>query len=185
MESGDHFNTDLIKDKNLFKNIHHQREQFTTLFSEIANDFPQSVLEKYHSASKGCKVSQGWNLNLCPYQVLDIIRDFDSVQGLNIRILNWWGHGLYLILQIGKKANELSFLKKATQLKGWKIGNGNDPYNYQILFKSSVDLNSKSMEETLKNQNKLILFKELQYLDKKSIKLVILEEINLILDNCS
>ena len=49
----------------------------------------------------GVKVSKGNQLDSLPYQVLDIIRDFDPHSGLNLRLLNWWGKGLYCIILYG------------------------------------------------------------------------------------
>jgi hypothetical protein len=85
---------DLLKDKSIFDQIQVQKSIFIEIFTELANQYPQSKLTKFHSNARGVKVSHGINLDQYPYQVLDIFRDFDLNSGLNVRVLNWMGHGL-------------------------------------------------------------------------------------------
>ncbi len=91
----------LLRDKDLFLKISDQKDLFIQLFSELGNHFPAQKLSLIHTDSRGCSTSKGNQLENCPYQVLDLIRDFDPVSGLNIRILNWWGHGLYVFILYG------------------------------------------------------------------------------------
>jgi len=79
------------------------KSQFWELLSRCANTVPSENLLRIHSKSGGSKLSRGNDLLGFPYQVLDLIRDFDPESGLNIRVLNWFGHGLYLFILIGKK----------------------------------------------------------------------------------
>ncbi len=94
----------LLGDPALFKKINSQTQLFVRLFTEIGNTFPQEYLQKIHLGSMGVKVSKGNQLDSLPYQVLDIIRDFDPHTGLNLRLLNWWGKGLYCIILYGSDA---------------------------------------------------------------------------------
>lgn len=79
------------------------KRQFWELLSRCANAIPSENLLSIHPKNNGPKLSRGNDLLGFPYQVLDLIRDFDPGSGLNIRVLNWFGHGLYLFILIGKK----------------------------------------------------------------------------------
>lgn len=81
----------------------HLKKQFWELLSRCANAIPSENLLSIHPKSNGPKLTRGNDLLGFPYQVLDLIRDFDPEFGLNIRVLNWFGHGLYLFILIGKK----------------------------------------------------------------------------------
>lgn len=94
----------LLGDPALFKKINSQTQLFVRLFTEIGNTFPQEYLQEIHHGSMGVKVSKGNQLDSLPYQVLDIIRDFDPHSGLNLRLLNWWGKGIYCIILYGTDA---------------------------------------------------------------------------------
>jgi hypothetical protein len=96
--------TKLLGEPELFRKINSQTQLFVRLFTEIGNAFPQQYLKTIHGKSKGIKVSKGNQLEELPYQVLDIIRDFDPKTGLNFRLLNWWGKGLYCFILYGSEA---------------------------------------------------------------------------------
>jgi hypothetical protein len=91
----------LTSDRELFENISLAKKAFVTLFSKVGNEFSDKSLDPAHRNHKGIKISQGNELQHCPYQVLDIIRDFDARDGLNIRVLHWWGRGIYLFIFLG------------------------------------------------------------------------------------
>jgi hypothetical protein len=97
---------ELLRNNPLFQKIKEQSNLFEELFNELANEFPQKILLKFHGNSKGTKISKGFNLENSPYQVLDLVRDFDDLSGFNIRILNWWGHGLYIFVYLGSGTSE-------------------------------------------------------------------------------
>lgn len=91
-------NEELIRKQNRLKLIFHE------LLGELGNEFSNQTLQDLHFPSRGKKVTQGNDLIGLPYQVLDLIRDFDFDHGLNIRILNWFGKGIYLFVLFGKEA---------------------------------------------------------------------------------
>src|SRR5690606_19496636 len=80
-----------LHDRLLFEEIHHLKSYFIRLFSDLANEISLDYLQVLHPQSQGIKISKGNELQHCPYQVLDLIRDFDIHMGLNIRVMNWWG----------------------------------------------------------------------------------------------
>lgn len=87
--------------KQYFESYNKQSKLLTSTFTHISNLFPQSKLKTVFENSKGSKISKGYNLDGYPYQVLDLIRNFDEKDGFNIRILAWWGNGLYVFLTYG------------------------------------------------------------------------------------
>lgn len=89
-------------DRKLFEKISAAKNFTISVFSEVGNQLAKVNLKKVHARDKGVKISKGNELRQCPYQVLDIIRDFDMDRGLNIRILHWWGRGLFLFLFFGE-----------------------------------------------------------------------------------
>lgn len=89
-------NTDLIRRQNFLKS------QFISILEEVANSFSISDFENISPRSRGSKISKGNGLLGLPYQVLDLIRDFDSLEGANIRLLNWFGNGLFVSVLMGK-----------------------------------------------------------------------------------
>ncbi len=92
----------LVADADLLQKIHKSKKCFQSLFTELANRIMKEKHEEWHTTSKGAKVSQGNSLQFCPYQVLDIVRDFNAEAGLNIRLLNWWGRGIYIFVYLGR-----------------------------------------------------------------------------------
>jgi hypothetical protein len=133
---------ELFNNKFLFEKIHVLKSQFANLLTEISNAFPQEKLLQVYPSSKGTKVSMGNELQHCPYQVLDIFRNFDKANGHNIRVLNWWGHGLYLFVHFGKNpSRELvdhSGYEKFIEQQ-YALTTGSSPWDYQgIIQKSSL-----------------------------------------------
>lgn len=106
----------LASERELFENISLAKKSFVALLSKIGNEFSNERLNHAHSNHKGIKISQGNELHHCPYQVLDIVRDFDPGFGLNIRILNWWGHGIYLFVFLGNRHPSLQSLTPLLRL---------------------------------------------------------------------
>ncbi|WP_339903591.1 hypothetical protein [uncultured Cyclobacterium sp.] len=91
----------ITKEKELFENISRAKKEFIHALSLVGNRIPFNKIEEIHDEHKGIKISQGNELQSCPYQVLDIVRDFDLNTGLNIRILHWWGRGAYFLVFYG------------------------------------------------------------------------------------
>ncbi len=103
MKSADHLNLELWEDEALIRQQNQLKYQFWELLGKVGDQIEQQDLLKIHARSKGKKLSQGSDLMGLPYQVLDIVRDFDLASGLNIRVLNWYGKGLYLLVLLGKE----------------------------------------------------------------------------------
>ncbi len=118
-------NADLIQQQNLL------RRQFSAVFEELGNSIALSELLEISSNSKGIKLSKGNDLLGFPYQVLDLIRDFDSDNGANIRILNWFGNGLFLIILLGK--NRRNLIQEFLNL-GFSYGLSENQWDYPDLL---------------------------------------------------
>lgn len=125
-------NNELIQRQNQLKN------QFQTILEGVGNFFSLTDLLKISSKSRGVKVTKGNDLLGYPYQVLDLIRDFDPENGANIRILNWFGNGLYLTILLGKNRRN-----PASELipKGYFFGLCENLWDYPdlILNKNTTD----------------------------------------------
>lgn len=89
-------NTDLIRRQNFLK------RQFIGILEEVANSISNHEFEDISARSRGSKISKGNDLLGRPYLVLDLIRDFGSLEGTNIRLLNWFGTGFFVTVLMGK-----------------------------------------------------------------------------------
>lgn len=162
---------DLIKRQNRLKSA------FLTLLEEVGNSFSNSLLQTYHLSARGVKISKGNDLLGCPYQVMDIIRDFDPEMGANIRLLNWFGHGCYVIYHL---PDTDGFIRQLLLNKGFSFSITESPWDYpeMILAQATSTLledfpNAKpsppvwikalSLSENLQN-NVLILQEEVKKL---------------------
>ncbi|MCS5489949.1 hypothetical protein [Algoriphagus limi] len=94
---------DLWGNEALIRRQNQLKYQFWTLLGRVGDEFSQNFLSSIHPESKGKKLAQGQDLGGLPYQVLDIIRDFDFNNGLNIRLLNWFGKGVFLFVLAGNE----------------------------------------------------------------------------------
>ncbi|MBN7812671.1 hypothetical protein J0A68_17075 [Algoriphagus sp. H41] len=118
-------NRDLIRRQNFLKN------QFISILEEVANAFPAREFQDLSQRPRGSKVSKGNDLLGLPYQVLDLIRDFDSLDGVNIRLLNWFGRGFYLTLLLGKeRKNPVQPLLE----EGFSFGLSENKWDYPDLI---------------------------------------------------
>ncbi|QDH80883.1 hypothetical protein FKX85_18275 [Echinicola soli] len=125
----------ILEDEELFLGIHRLKEQFVSLFSTIANQISDQELTTFHPYPKGKKITKGNELQHCPYQVLDLVRDFDKKDGLNIRFINWWGNGLYLFVFFGiDRLPEESVFKNYTN-HGFEICLTGSPWDYTGIVK--------------------------------------------------
>jgi hypothetical protein len=148
----------LIRDESLFKNITEQKDAFVKMFSELGNLFPKEKLVKVHSKANGVKVTKGNNLQNCPYQVLDLIQDFDLETGMNIRILNWWGHGMMILILYGNQ----TALKYETSLsfnKDFFLSKADSPWDYKSIMESFTNLENLNLKEHLSHCGHLQIFK--------------------------
>jgi len=130
-------NSDLVRRQNLLK------RQFVNILEEVANSISNLELEKISQRSRGSKISKGNDLLGLPYQVLDLIRDFDSFDGVNIRLLNWFGNGFFITVLLGKNRKSLSaqFLKE-----GFSFGLSENKWDYPDLI---LNKNQTNKPETI------------------------------------
>tara|TARA_R110002020_G_scaffold93413_11_gene225391 strand:- start:373 stop:936 length:564 start_codon:yes stop_codon:yes gene_type:complete len=89
-------------DQDIIPRQNRLKAKFWNILSEVGNTVELGSLSTIHEKSRGIKLSKGNDLLGYPYQVLDLIRDFNPEDGLNIRLLNWFGHGLFIFVLIGK-----------------------------------------------------------------------------------
>ena len=133
----------LLKDRNVFEEISSLKLFFVSVFSQLGNDFPTNDILQVHPGSKGLKISKGNELLSCPYQVLDIVRDFDMDNGFNIRILNWWGRGLFIFVFFGYENRFLiedSLFLSWLQHHEYLLAKSDSPWDYeQIIDKNQVE----------------------------------------------
>lgn len=135
----------LWKDLELFKKQHRLKLQFWTILNEVAEGISEEKLSAVHSKHKSFKLSKGNDLLGMPYHVLDIIRDFDEKKGLNFRLLNWFGVGIYFMVLTG---NEISSSLSTKFFKGgFNLGDTDSPWDYPGLILE------KKVIYTFDNQN--------------------------------
>lgn len=125
-------NADLIQQQNLLK------RQFSAVFEEVGNSIFLNELTGISSRSRGVKLSKGNDLLGFPYQVFDLIRDFDPDHGANIRVLNWFGNGLFLTILIGKnRRNPIQEFKNL----GYSYGLSENQWDYpDLILKKNIAL---------------------------------------------
>lgn len=118
-------NAELIQQQNLLKS------QFIAVFEKVGNAFSIEDFYRISTKSRGIKLSKGNDLLGFPYQVLDFIRDFDSNNGVNIRLLNWFGNGLYFAVYLGKNRRNpfFEFLEM-----GFSFGLSENQWDYGDLI---------------------------------------------------
>jgi hypothetical protein len=147
--------------KDFFHHFHDQVKIIQDLFTEIANHFPQEKLKEYFIQARGCKVSKGNQLELLPYQVLDIVRDFDPQTGFNIRLLNWWGNGFYIFLTYGSQIKHQFKNDWLSKFHDFQISFTKSPYDYTVNEKNSLILNKKNITLAINSSNQLQIWKKL------------------------
>jgi len=147
----------IYTNKELFEEIHEAKKTFINLLENISNRMDPNDLRKAHTAHKGMKISKGNELEHCPYQVLDLIRDFDPESGLNIRLLHWWGKGMFLFILVGKdffKREDLHLIVKEKHLSGFFISAASSPFSYRQLVED-YELKKIPMTESLSDYSTL------------------------------
>ncbi|WP_158859892.1 hypothetical protein [Lunatibacter salilacus] len=126
----------IYRNKELFEEIHEAKKAFIGMLENISNIIVLDDLKEVHPNHKGTKISKGNELEHCPYQVLDIIRDFDPETGLNIRLLHWWGKGMFLFVLISKSffdGKQLENFLKDRSLDGFFISIASSPFSYKQI----------------------------------------------------
>jgi hypothetical protein len=156
----------ITRERELFEKISAAKSLFVTLFSEVGNQVGLVDLNEIHPDQKGMKISKGNELQQCPYQVLDIIRDFNKESGLNIRVLHWWGRGLFLQLYFGRMHPFLQTpgLEKLAQSRFYLCKA--DRWNYQKI----IDEQHLEPFDTQNLPNHLLHYSHLQLLKSLPIR---------------
>ncbi|WP_186756910.1 hypothetical protein [Echinicola salinicaeni] len=165
-------NIELLENQSLQNQIHLLKEQFIGLFTSVANQIPDAELTLLHPHHKGKKISKGNELQHCPYQVLDIVRDFDKKSGFNIRLLNWWGHGLYIFIYHGAEKIPTSDQYHSYLSNAYNISLTGSPWDYKGMIIHQMQTNEVPFEGIPTHINKL---KHLQLIKKIAYKATIEE----------
>ncbi|SFB25151.1 hypothetical protein [Algoriphagus aquimarinus] len=144
-EESNYLDLDLWLDQDIIPRQNRLKAKFWEILAEVGNSFEPEKLQDIHSRSRGVKLSKGNDLLGYPYQVLDIIRDFDLTNGLNIRILNWFGHGLFLFVQIGKNNPKAPF-QELSENK-WVFDQSSSPWDYPEILLNNAFTNSPTVSD--------------------------------------
>lgn len=130
-ELGNTLDLDLWSDTDLIRRQSLLKRQFLAMMEDVANEIPLRELNKLSARARGSKISRGNDLLGFPYQVLDVIRDFDTSIGINIRLLNWYGNGFFLTVLLGKERENPVF--KFLQ-EGFSYGLSENKWDYPDLL---------------------------------------------------
>jgi len=142
------------------------KSRFWTLFGDLADHFSGQLLSEIHPPHKGKKLSKGNNLIGFPHHVLDLIRDFDPKSGLNIRLLNWFGHGVFLFVYLSPTYQQKT--KKSWANSDFKLSLCENIYDYPGMIlegKYQVLEENKISDST----GFIVLFKELSIYEDQSL----------------
>jgi len=148
--------------KAFFEHFNQQTHLIIQVFTEVCNAFPQYKLKSIFPNAKGCKVTKGNQLKGLPYQVLDLVRDFDAHHGFNIRILNWWGNGLFVFITYGSSTAKLFQEVLSTSFDGYNISMLNSTFDYEKVLNNSEILNNKNLNSEIEASNQLQIWKKLE-----------------------
>jgi hypothetical protein len=173
----------ITQDRKLFEKISAAKRLIVRIFSDVGNQLAGANLREVHATEKGIKISKGNELQQCPYQVLDIIRDFDMDKGLNIRILHWWGRGMFLFLFFGKNHPSLkNFYAKKKNLEEFSVCHS-DRWNYSEIIdhRKTRHVNSLNLDNHLQFFAHLQLVKPISLGETEALAESILAEITALL----
>lgn len=129
--SNQQIDLDFWLDKSIVDRQQHLKAQFIEILEDIGNSVSSEELDFTHPTSRGKKISKGNDLLGYPYLVLDLIRDFNPDTGRNIRVLNWFGHGLYILVFLGK---ETTISSEDLLNSGFEFGLTDDPWDFGKLI---------------------------------------------------
>ena len=121
----------LWMDQSLIRRQNQLKNQFIQLLEAVGNSVSNQELNLFFEQSKGKKISKGNDLLGFPYQVLDLVRVFDYQSGLNIRLLNWFGNGFFVLIFLGEKVG-LNF--ETLYKSGFSLGMVEDPWDFGALI---------------------------------------------------
>lgn len=149
-------------DRGFWEKQHQLKLDFWRILGNVSNAIDSGSFAQIHPAHKGKKLTRGNDLSGFPYQVLDLIRDFDLRNGLNIRVLNWFGNGLYIFVLLGKENPYAQ--KEFFEQNGFHFGLSSSPWSYSEL----IDLQLFTKNPTGKEIEKSTFiqwFKQLEAID--------------------
>lgn len=161
----------IYKNKALFEEIHQAKMSALRLLENVSNRIDLNELAEMHAGHKGVKISKGNELEHCPYQVLDVVRDFDPTRGLNIRLLHWWGYGMFLFVLLGKDYLGKEALEKllfSEPLRGFVVSKVPTPFDYKRILEEAEQAGFKNpVGEDLSSlaEGRIQLVKKIPYED--------------------
>ncbi|REG88281.1 hypothetical protein [Algoriphagus antarcticus] len=135
---------ELWLDQDIIPRQNRLKAKFWEILAEVANSVDSEMLIKIHAESRGTKLSKGNDLLGYPYQVLDLIRDFDVNDGLNIRVLNWFGHGLFIFILLGKNHPNAPFQK--LNENSWLFDHSPTPWEYPEILLNNASTKTPTAE---------------------------------------
>jgi hypothetical protein len=155
------------------------KSDFLGLFEDLANSVTNEELRKFFPEAKGKKISKGNQLAGFPYLVLDLVRDFDLDSGAVIRLVSWWGHGLYFCVFLG--ANLPKDHSDYFLTEGFALGKTKRPWDLPELILQ--ENNSTCLKEIRsRNVGFQLWFKKVKLKsDRETNKLLLEKEIRKIL----
>lgn len=165
-------------DQSLLLRQNQLKADFLSLFEDLANSVTNEELSHFFPNAKGKKISKGNELAGFPYLVLDLIRDFDLDSGCVLRLVSWWGNGVYICAFFGANlpTHATYFLED-----GFRLGKTNSPWDLPGLLMPG-NSTTCSDEIALKKVEFKVWVKEIKLQpEKKTIKLFLEKEIRKIL----
>ncbi|PZX61255.1 hypothetical protein LV84_00243 [Algoriphagus ratkowskyi] len=139
-DNSENLDLELWLDKDIILRQNKLKTEFWEILAAVGNSIESKTLLQIHPASRGVKLSKGNDLSGFPYQVLDLIRDFDLNEGLNIRILNWFGHGVFVFVLIGKNHAKAPFRNLFEH--NWSFDQSTTPWDYPEILLNGASTNS-------------------------------------------
>lgn len=125
------------------------KRQFIEVFEEVGNSISDLELKNFFPESKGKKISKGNDLLGSPYLVLDLVRNFNPETGMNIRLLNWFGYGIYMTIFLGNSIP--TFNNDLLQL-GYELGLTQKPWDYPEMI---LEKKTTTSPQEIENRNGL------------------------------
>lgn len=169
---------ELWLDKSIVEKQNQLKNQFLQVLEAVGNSISNEELSVFFEKSRGKKISKGNDLLGYPYQVLDLIRDFDKSSGCNIRLLNWFGHGFFSLIFLGKNTEISS--KELTDL-GFRLGLVDDPWDFGALILEKKVIPNPSADEIQRLDFQLWLKKMPVSSQEKAITHLLIQEIKKII----
>lgn len=143
-ENSDKLDLDLWLNKQIIPRQNKLKAKFWEILAEVGNSVNSKKLTQIHPKNRGAKLSRGNDLLGYPYQVLDLIRDFETQEGLNIRILNWFGHGIFIFILIGREHPKAPVQQLSEN--EWAFDLSSSPWDYPEIILQGCSTHSPTAE---------------------------------------